>query len=432
MGTESAAVRMMRAYGWVFLATGAVFVAASIPLTALLDLAASVLPGARPLPNGGIGLWLGLTGSLMAVISLLSFQIAEDPFPASRWNLLLLSKAVSSLLFAAFAVADRNTAFLVGAAVDSAIFLHLAVLRAGVSFPYRSRAAAGPLQEAWFVMVSDPASRRGFWARYALSPGRAECRAVLFDKTAGRAAVERWERPPAEVESGPATAYRLGAFSLARGRATGPSWDLIWPEAEVGTLAFAPPFLSGAGLVRAGYEAVEGLVSVTGEARVEGMTARFENAAAGVGHLWSPRGARSWRWARAVFERPGGTTVFELLTAEAPLLGPLRVPLTAARLVHEGRSLSSVGVLASLGARSELRGGAWSFRVRFGGVVAEGECRLDESLTAEFPYESPAGPGLCRTSMTGALRLTLREGGFLLAELESRDGAIVEFAAPVA
>ncbi|MDD5304362.1 MAG: hypothetical protein PHS14_14790 [Elusimicrobia bacterium] len=414
-------MRLMRAYGWVFLATGIVFVAAAVPLTALLGL-----------PNGGMGLWLGLAGSLMAVISLLSFQIAEDPFLDSRWNLLLLSKAVSSLLFAAFAVLGHNAAFLIGTAVDSAIFLHLAFLRSGVSFPHRGRAGAGPFSEAWFVMVCDPASRRGFWARYALSRGRAQCRAVLFDKAAGRVAAESWERPLSELESGSATAYRLGDLRLARGCAAGPSWNLSWPEAEVGALGFAPPLLTGAGLLSAGYEAAEGLVRVTGEVRVDGLTARFTNAAGGVGHLWSPRGARGWRWARAVFERPGGTTVFEILTADAPLPGRLSAPLTAARLVHEGRSLSSVGALASLRARSELRGGTWSFRVRFGGVVAEGECRLDSGLIAEFPYDAPAGRGVCRTSMTGSLRLSVREGGFPLAELETPEGAIVEFAEPSA
>lgn len=408
---------MMRAYGWLFLATGVVFVAAPGPLTALLGL-----------PNGGPGLWLGLAGSLMAVISLLSFQIAEDPFVASRWNLLLLSKAVSSSLFAAFAAARGEPAFLVGTAVDSAIFLHLVFLRAGVSRPYRSRAASAAVQEAWFVMVQDQAARRGFWARYAVSRGRAECRAVLFDKAAGRAEAERWERPAGEVESGLATAYRLDGFSLAKGRAAGPSWLLTWPEAEVGLLGFAPPFLSGAGLVAGGYEAVEGLVRVSGEARVGGLTARFADAPAGVGHLWSPRGARGWRWARAVFPHPGGATVFELLTADAPVLGRLSVPLTAARLVHGGRAHACVGVLASLRSRSGLDHGTWSFRARLGAVVVEGECRLDEGLCAEFPYESPSGPGACRTSMTGSMRLTLTEDGFPPVELSSPEGAIVELA----
>ncbi len=409
---------MMRGYGRLFLATGVVFVAVPGPLTALLGL-----------PHQGPGLWLALAGALMAVISLLSFQIAEDPFVDSRWNLLLISKAVSSLLFAAFAAARREPAFLIGTAVDSAIFLHLAFLRAGVSRPYRSRAASSPVQEAWFVMVSDPAARIGFWARYAVSRGRAECRAVLFDKAAGRAAVERWERPAAEVESGPATAYRLGEFFLAKGRAEGPSWLLTWPEAEAGLLRFAPPLLSGAGLVRGGYESVEALTRVSGEARVDGLTARFAGAPAGVGHLWSPRGARGWRWARAVFPLSGGTTVFEILTADAPLIGGFSVPLTAARLVREGRALSCAGALASLGARSELRDGVWSFRVRLGGAVAEGECRLDESLAVEFPYESPAGPGACRTSMTGSMRVTLEEGGRPSAVFSAPENAIVELAA---
>lgn len=422
---------MMRAYGWIFLATGAVFVVAAVPLTGLINAAADVLPGARPLSNAGLGLWLGLTGSLMAVISALSFQIAEDPLVDSRWDLLLLSKAVSSALFTAFAVIEHNTAFLIGTFVDGTIFVHLAFLRAGASAPYRGRAGTGALQEAWFVMVSDSAARRGFWARYARASGRAQCRAVLFDKTASRVATETWEFPLSELESGPETAYRLENFRLARGRALGPTWNLSWPAAEVGTSRFAPPLLTGAGLVRAGYEAVEGLTRVSGMAKVADMEARFTSAPGGVGHLWSPRGARSWRWARAVFERPEGAAVFEILTADAPLPGGLRFPLTAAHLVFEGRALGSVGVLASLRSRSELRDGVWLFRVGFGGVVAEGECRLDEQLVAQFPYDAPDGGGICRTSMTGSLRLTLREGGFILAELESVDGAVVEIAAPI-
>lgn len=417
------AMKILRAYGWVFLVTGAVFMAAPAVLSDLLSL-----------PNGGRGLWLGLAGSLMAVLSLLSFQIAADPLPASRWNLLLLSKAVSSLLFAAFALVDRRPAFLIGTVVDSAIFLHLAFIRAGLNFPYRSRAGAGPFQEAWFVMVFDRASRKGFWARYALARGagesRARCRAVLFDQAAGRVGSELCDLPHSELESGETTVYRLGDWTLSRGRAAGPSCRLSWPDAEVGALGFAPPSLAGAGLLNAGYEAVEGLVRVTGEARVDGLSARFEGAPGGVGHLWSPRGARGWRWARAVFERPEGTTVFEILTSDAPLFGRWSVPLTGARLVHEGRSLGAVGALASLRARSELRDGVWSFRVDFGGVLAEGECRLDEGLVAEFPYDAPGGSGHCRTSMTGSLSLTLREGGFILAELKNDDGAIVEIARP--
>lgn len=86
-------MRIMRAYGWVFLATGVVFVAAAVPLTELLRL-----------PNGGMGLWLGPAGSLMAVISLLSFQIAEDPFLDSRWNLLLYSIDVFEAFFITYAI----------------------------------------------------------------------------------------------------------------------------------------------------------------------------------------------------------------------------------------------------------------------------------------------------------------------------------------
>lgn len=417
---------LMRGYGLVFLATGLVFLAAAVPLNALLGL-----------PNGGHGLWLGLAGSLMAVLSYLSFLIASDPFIDGYWDLLLLSKGVSSLLFVAFAVLDRNPCYLVGL-VDAAIFIHLVILRAGVHSPYRSRAASrgGPFHEGWFIMVQDQASGRGFWARYGLSrrPGaeRAECRAVLFDKTAGRPTIARWERPIGEVESGPTTAYRLGDCVLTDGRASGrsdaASWDLSWKAAPGGGFRFVPAFLAGGGFP-AGYEAVEGLISAAGEARVGGSAVRFEHASAGIGHLWGARGARGWRWARAVFERPGSPpTVFEILTAVAPFAAGIEVPMTSAYLIHGGRRYPGVGLIAALSARSVRDGETWRFRASCGDMTVSGECRLDDMCVAEFPYDGPRGAqGLCRTSMTGAMKLRVL-GGSVPVDLATPDRAIVEFA----
>lgn len=416
----------MRGYGLVFLVTGGIFLLAAIPLNAILGL-----------PNGGHGLWLGLAGSLMAVLAYLSLLIASDPFIDGYWNLLLLSKAVSSSLFVVFAVWDRNPNFVLGAAVDSAIFIHLVVLRAGVHIPYRSRAAAqaGPFHEAWFIMVQDRDSGRGFWARYGLSrlPGQegAECRAVLFDKSVGAPLIARWERPVGEVSAGDAVAYRLGESSLAAGRSVGrdadASWDLAWNDDSVGALRLVPPVLRGTGLLGSGYEAVEGLVRMSGTVRVGDRSVRFQDGAAGVGHLWGERGARGWRWARAVFERPGhSSTVFEVLTAAVPLAAGVEVPMTSAVLVHDGLRYDAVGLLPSLRARSSFRDGLWTFRVFCGELAVEGECGLDESCVAEFPLGSSSG--LCRTSMTAVMKLRVRGEG-VEVDLATGDRAIVEFAA---
>jgi len=420
----------MRAYGLVFLATGLVFLVAAVPLNSLLGL-----------PNGGHGLWLGLAGSLMAVLAYLSFLIASDPFLDAPWDLILLSKAVSSLLFVVFAVLDRDPRFLLGAVVDSAIFIHLAMLRAGVHVPYRSRAAArvGSFHEGWFVMAQDRDSGRGFWARYGLSrlPGRerAECRAVIFDKSVGAPLVARWERPAGEAVSGDAVAYRLGESFLVDGRSVGrdadASWDLTWNASSAGALRLVSPVLSGTGLLCAGYEAVEGLIRLSGAVRVGDRSVRFQDAAAGVGHLWGVRGARGWRWARAVFERPGSSsTVFEILTATAPLAAGLEIPMTAAYLVHDGLRYPAVGLIAALTARSVLDGKTWGFRVSCGELSVEGECRLDEAMAVGFPYDGPSGAkGTCRTSMTGAMKLRIRGEG-TSADLSTEDRAIVEFAEP--
>ena len=286
-------------------------------------------------------------------------------------------------------------------------------------------------------MAQDLASGKGFWARYGFSrlPGseRAECRAVIFDKSAGRPAIARWERPVSEVESGASTAYRLGDSVLRAGSALGrgetASWDLTWNGGSSGAFRLVPPGLAGAGLLPAGYESVEGLIHATGEARVGDRSVRFDRAAAGVGHLWGSRGARGWRWARAVFERPDAPpTVFEILTAVAPLAAGIEVPMTAAYLLHGGKHYPAVGLLAALRADSALDGKTWSFRVTCAGLPVEGECRLDEICVAEFPFDGPRGvKGVCRTSMTGAMKLSI-QGPEGLVMLVTEDRAIVEFA----
>lgn len=77
--------RWLGVYAGVFAAAGAVFVALPGVVTALLSV-----------PGAGRSLWLGLTGSLMAVLTLLAWELSRDPAQAPVWRALLLSKAVSS------------------------------------------------------------------------------------------------------------------------------------------------------------------------------------------------------------------------------------------------------------------------------------------------------------------------------------------------
>jgi len=427
----------LRLYGWLFAASGAVFVLGGARLFSLLSLAAPFLPGARPFVDGGPSLWLGLAGSMMAMVAALSFALARDPARGVAWNTLLLSKGASTLLFTTFAVADRNTLFLLGAAVDGSIFIHLACLRRAVETsadPLAARlpGAAGPFYEVWFAKFNDPESRRALWLRYealrADKGGEASCGWVLFEPD-GTVTSGRWARPLAEASWGGTVPFRLAGSAVEEGRLVGrsadASWDFSWDNGPAPAFRFVPDLLAMTGLAASDYVTPAAAGTFDGTFRAQGRELAFRGAPGCLGHIWGRNMADNWRWAHAVLEGPGGTpAVFEVLSAQVRL-GPWRSPrLTCAHLWLDGTHRASVGLVRALSNATAGDASGWSFRAGFGDITVSGECAPGPS--AQLEYESPDGRRLlCRNSKTG--RLTLRAGG---RTLSTRDAAAVEWVEP--
>lgn len=425
----------LRLYGWLFAASGAVFVLGGARLFSLLSLAAPFLPGARPFEGGGPSLWLGLAGSMMAMVAALSFALARDPARGLAWDTLLLSKGASALLFAAFAAAEKNTLFLLGSAVDGLIFVHLACLRRAVETaadPLAARlpGAAGPFYEVWFAKFNDPESRRALWLRYealrAEKGGEASCGWVLFEPD-GTVTSGRWARPLAEASWGGAVPFRLGGSAVEAGRLAGrggdAAWDFSWDGGLAPAFRFVPGSLAMTGLAASDYVTPVAAGRFDGTLRVKGRELVFRGAPGCLGHIWGRNMADNWRWAHAVIERPDGKTpaAFEILSAQVRL-GPWRSPLlTCAHLWLDGRHRASVGLARALSNKTSGDASGWSFRAGFGDITVSGECAPGPA--AELEYESPDGRRLrCRNSKTG--RLTLRVGG---ETMSTRDAAAVEW-----
>lgn len=411
---------ILRCYGWLFLAAGALFVAGDAP-----------------------SLWLGLAGAYMAVIAYLAFALAREPANAAAWGALLLAKAASTALFLAFAAAAGHGLLLAGAAVDGAILSHLLALRRrvppdpGALLRPRWRGGAAPGYEVWFVKLNDRRSGDAFWCRYTLLRGagaaEAACWYVLFD-AAGRAVHSgHWSAPLAEVElDRGGCLFRLGDSALAPGRATGRhdgvSWDLRWESTGAPPFGFVPAALRALRVASSEYWSPVSFARFRGEVAASGARWRFEEADGSLGHIFGRRMADNWRWAHAVLrDASGAPTVIEVLSA-AVRVGGREVRLTTANLWHAGRLYEASSLRAALRNRSELEGDLWRFALHFGNLRAAGACGPAADLTAQLEYLSPDGRRLlCRNSKTGWLQLRLaRRDGRSVAELHTKNAAAVE------
>jgi hypothetical protein len=423
---------LLRAYARLFLACGILFVFAERPVLRLFSWAgaAARLP---PLLPSGPSLWLGLAGSLMAVIALLAYRLSQDPGQTAAWEALLLSKAVSSSLFCVFAWRARSGLFAASAAVDGLILLHLAFLRRSFGpepgLSPRLTGGARPYYEVWFARANDPRTGRALWVRYEVvgraASVEAACAAVFFDPEASRVVERRWAGPLQPANEG--EVFRLdgngAAPGVLRGSGEGASWDLSWTAGRCAPAAVVPAWLRALGLSRSGYDDAAPDAQFSGEAVLDGKRWDFSRTYGCVGHVWGKRYGAGWWWAHAVFD-PGhaSQTVVELLSAP----GPLGTRVTSACLWRAGVLHEANGPAALFLNTSRRDGDRWIFRARFGTMTVEGECTL--GLAATLEYSGPDERKLvCRNSKVSTMSMTLADKA---RRSFATDAAAVEFVEP--
>ncbi len=412
-------------YAALFAAVGLAFVAAEATTLRVVSWAGA-WAGCAALAPGGPSLWLGLTGSLMAVIAWLSYRLSQDPEQPAAWEGLLLSKAASASLFLAFAARARQPLFAGAAGVDAFILGHLAWMRRRLEeapgLAPRLAAPRGVFHEAWFARFNDPSSGRAAWIRYATSHESSETRLTLYDPADGRV-VTRRAPARAALFQGPTLSLDGSELSCERlrGAADGASWDVAWSPGRCPPAPVVPAWVRALGLSRSGYDDAAPAARFSGRVVLDGEAWEFEQAPGCLGHVWGERYGQGWWWAHAAF--PEQDAVLELLSAG----GRLGARLTSAALWRGGRLLLSSGPLSLVRNASRREGDRWIFRAHFPGVTAQGECTLGPE--ARVVYEEPPERRLlCRNSKISALSARLRGAG---AELRlSTTAAAVEFVEP--
>ena len=423
----------LRVYSLIFFAAGLLFVAGERMMSGWLGWA-SLAAGFPPPCACGASLWLGLTGSLMAVLVLLAWRLSQDPEADALWDMLLLSKGVSSSLFLVFAAHARHPVFLGAAAVDGLILIHLALLRALAQrrrpvLAARLARPAGPFHEVWFARVNDAATGRAFWARYSVTEGaagqRAACWAVFFDPTSGLAHARTWTGAAAFAADG--WNFRMDGSGIGPGKLEGAGagalWQLSWRPGPCAVFAMVPAWLRALGLSQSGYESAAPLARFSGWAELDGKRWSFDAGAGSVGHVWGKRFGGGWWWAHAILGEGEEAVVVELLSAQGRF-GPR---ITSVCLWRAGRLHESTSPLRLLLNRSWRVADEWHFRARAGGVSLEGVCA--PGLAASLAYEDGAGRRLtCRNSKLSRFRLRLRENG--REEVFETRSAAVEFVEP--
>lgn len=311
--------RWLGAYAAVFAAAGVAFIAAPGSVLALV----SAVTGAAPPGGGEASLWLGLTGSLMAVLTLLAWELSRAPGQPAVWRALLLSKGVSAALFVVFA-SKGGAGFLAAALVDGAILLHLAFLReAHEPLEAWAPAGGGIGHEAFFLVLRDAASGAAFWLRHEAGAAGGRCQWAVTDR--GGVRQGEWPEPP------------FAGFGRRGSRAAGPggSWDLTWDDGSVPPYALVPRWLWRLGLAGTMYVTSAPAARVSGSVSLDGRRWELSGAPGCVGHVWGRRRAARWRWAHAYWPERG--VAVEALTAQGRLGRWRTPPLTATVLWRGGR-----------------------------------------------------------------------------------------------
>lgn len=394
--------RWLSFYAFLFAAVGLCFLV--LPNATLACLAWSVR--ARIPLAGQPSLWLGLAGSLMAVLTLAAWELARDPAQGAVWRLLIASKAVSAFLFLDFAHLGGGRPYLAAACVDGAIFLHLWLLKWKLE-PLETWTPRGARHEAWFLTFRDPASGAAFWLRRSREGRVPCCWWAVTDLRTGTWQRGRWDG--------------AGRFAHGLFAARGPEarWELSWDDGPVPPYALVPRWLWGLGMA---YVTAAPAASFSGWLEAGGKRWEVKDAPGCVGHLWGGRRGARWRWAHAWL--PEVKTMVEVLVARGPF-GPT---LRSAALWRGGR-LSTGLRLGGPGPQGDVTPPGWSFSVPLGGAALEGVCHAEPGLVMEVAYGAGKERVDCRHSTAGSLAASWRQGpGAPEWDVAARGTAAVESA----
>lgn len=299
--------------------------------------------------------------------------------------------------------------------------------------------------EVWYLTMSDPASRRGFWFRYTFEVPRDPARGPIaelwgFAFTPGRPAVGGKRTLPPEWP--PKGTMHVGEALLESGRATGElaeqglSWDVSWEPADT-AMWHIPAWLGRSSLPSTRVVSPTVSAEFSGTVRVGDETVDLSAAVGCQTHLWGRQHAARWAWGHCTGFTDGEgalrrDVILEVVHA-VPLVGRGREAPIGMTLVYaevDGEPIPCNALPWALTASSRLTGHRWELRGRTRSTRVRAVLEADPAEMAQVTYEDPDGAeSWCANSeiARGALEIERRDGTF--ERFTTEDLAHVEFGA---
>jgi hypothetical protein len=294
--------------------------------------------------------------------------------------------------------------------------------------------------EAWYLTVSDPGRRRGFWIRYTtLNPaagvpieGHSALWVFAFDRdepTAKWGAKATFPLRALQVQSRPFTVRLQGAV-LSRDGCSGElhadsgsaRWDLRWTSREPPFPFLRPRWQALSSVANIGAQPA---LTVSGTIEINGRAHVLEDVPGGQQHTWGSSHALAWNWGFASgpdFWVDGATSRVRSRLGRA-LVG------TAVGARAAGHPFLFNGPVRILRNRGPISPDGWVAQARLGERVLNVSVKPRREDLIGVTYTDPrGGTRFCYHTETADLELRLTRHDETLAHVTQRAGAAFEYA----
>jgi hypothetical protein len=290
--------------------------------------------------------------------------------------------------------------------------------------------------EVWFLTMSSPDGRSGYWIRYALrapiaGPPESRLWFARFDRDdPGRTFGLNGPPPGGEPDIQPGAFPLLwGHATCATGAAAGTlagegrqvNWELRWDTGQP-TFRILPPIFYRGGLAPTRPWTPNPEASFRGTIEVDGQSVKLDGWPGQQGHLEGTRHAERWAWASCGAFGEGEGFALQALSAQGRRGSVLTPFLTFGGLGVDGRWVRLRGV----GRDRNWGLGSWRLRLRSRSYRVEGEIRAERHRLVQARYLDPDDrPRWCHNSEVASSRFLVwerRAGGWQEAAELVSDG----------
>jgi hypothetical protein len=294
--------------------------------------------------------------------------------------------------------------------------------------------------EVWFLTLSDPSRRAGYWIRYTLRApisGPPEPRlwfaAFSLDDPAATFGINEGH-PSGELRlGGPRFEVRIGEAALESGRATGRitgaghdvQWDLTFTTGAP-TFRILPDLMYRTALAPTKPLTPNPDARFNGTIVIDGDRREVDSLAGQQGHVYGSRHAERWAWVHCNAFDDG--VVFQALSAQGRR-GPFLTPFVSVAGLRIGGEWVRLGGVA----RREWGLGWWRMTLAGRRHRLDAEVRAAPEAMVQARYLDPDDtPRWCHNSEVASCRLTVwerRAGGWQdVADLAATGTAHAEWA----